>query len=168
MDKVSLLMSVPVRCQGGCGRRVNGQSGEQPAGYWFPDGDGLRFAKQHLAVGQKGRCSSTKSKRNCFILALHLNPNDFEAILSLSGIVQDTDTALQCLSRGYRLRPQDPNIVPAIHILCESRSLPLETTARRIEQLAAEMDVTRPLPQFMIDDPCPYLRHLGLENEIQV
>lgn len=99
--------------------------------------------------------------RDCFTLALFLNPNYFEPLLSVGGVLTDLDLQLMCLSRAYCIRPQDPMIGKAIQNLCGDRTMAFDEVARWVQEMGSEMDLAQPLAALHVEDPVPVLRRLG-------
>jgi hypothetical protein len=100
--------------------------------------------------------------RKCFLLALHLNPNYFEVLISLASITEDLDLSKQCLGRCYRLQPQNPYIPIAIENLCAPIRVSPATVQQEIAELAPKIDLLQPIPKLTISDPKVYLHDLGL------
>ncbi len=99
----------------------------------------------------------------CFMLALHLNPNYFEVLVSLAGIANHPDIAMLCLARSSRIRPGNPYVEMAAKNICQALGLKLESTLDKINQLAQGIDFAQPAPQLTIKDPGPFLRDLGFQ-----
>lgn len=123
-------------------------------------GRGCMKALCNLGVIYKKQAKYDLATR-CFILALYLNPNYFEVLVSLAGIIDHLDVALLCLARGARIRPGNPYVGMAVENICQGLELDLEPTLDRLNQMLPQVDFVQPIPQLTIKDPVPYLRDLG-------
>ncbi len=100
--------------------------------------------------------------RDCFAVALHLNPNYFEPLISIAGVLDDLMMQLMCLSRAQRIRPDDPVIPVSIHNLCGVRLNAIEEVGRWVKDMSSEIDLSQPLSALDIGDPLPVLKRLGI------
>ncbi len=129
-----------------------------------PDGNlgkGCMKALCNLGVVyKKHRQYDTAS--NCFFLALHLNPNYFEVLISFAGIINKPQIALKCLARAYRIRPQNPYFYEAFDNVCNGLNLSKESAEKAIEQYMKEVEFSEPTPELAISEPNAYLQNLGI------
>jgi len=114
-------------------------------------GIGAMKACQNLGVVYKKRGEYDRALA-CFHLALSLNPNYFEALVSIAGLLRDQDLFLACLSRAARVRPSDPHIGAAIQGAGGAFGVPAERLVGRIEALARQMDLAQPLLGLVTED----------------
>jgi len=98
--------------------------------------------------------------RLCYSLALTLNPNYFEPLVSLPGILEDLGQQMLCLSRAYRIRPDEPFFKSVTAMLCAKHPQTAEEILRLIKATSAFVDLAQPLPDFLIANPASALQSL--------
>ncbi|HMA33814.1 MAG TPA: tetratricopeptide repeat protein [Chloroflexia bacterium] len=93
--------------------------------------------------------------RESFGIALGLNPNYFEALVSISGILEDTDLALNCVSRALRIRSDDPVFHTLVQAMAKAGvgGTDPAVVAHAVQVRAAQLDITQPLPGLPGADP---------------
>lgn len=98
--------------------------------------------------------------RLSYRLALLMNPNYFEVLLSLPGILEPLDHQLLCLGRAWRLRPTDPLLKAAVRNLCTEYPHAVDETARLIREIGQAMDLSRPLEYLAVPNPAAAVQEL--------
>ena len=98
--------------------------------------------------------------RLCYQLALQMNPNYFEALISLPGIMEGMDWQLVCLSRAYRLRPDDPYVSAAVQNLCASWPHTYPDIWSLVQRISREIDLAQPFAALAVPDPAGAVRDL--------
>jgi tetratricopeptide (TPR) repeat protein len=114
----------------------------------LPDGQpskGSQRAFNNLGVVYKKRQEYDRA-RDSFIVALALNPNYFEALVSVAGVLGQAEAALVCVSRAYRIRPGDPALQQLITEMAPDYGQTPVGMLRQVERLAGQIDLTKPAP----------------------
>ncbi len=131
-----------------------------------PDGRlewGAARALCNLGVVYKKRGEAERA-RECFQLALHLNPNHYEALVGAVGLLPDLAAILPGLSRLQRLRPDDEMLATLLNDLCGEAALAAEELARLVRAASADVDLTAPFAPLAVDDPAALLKKLMAET----
>ncbi len=95
--------------------------------------------------------------RDCYRIALALNPNYFDCLISLAGITEDSDEAMRYVARAHRIRPNDPIWPEMLHNLAQASGRPEADLRQMIIQLSRQVDLATRNP---VDRAL--LRRLGL------
>lgn len=146
--------------------------------YWYqqevrlhlrPDGrlgPGAARALCNLGVIYKKRAEVERALA-CFKLALHLNPNYYEAIVSAAGLQPDLSASLQCLARLHRLRADDQLLTVMLRSFCGDLPLASEELLGVIRAASADVDLAAPLAPLAVDDPGALLKTLMAETFVE-
>lgn len=146
--------------------------------YWYqqevrlhlrPDGrpgPGAARAFCNLGVIYKKRAEIERALA-CFKLALHLNPNYYEAIVSAAGLQPDLSASLQCLARLYCLRADDQLLTAMLRSFCGDLPLASEELVGVVRAASADVDLAAPLPPLAVDDPLALLKKLMAETFVE-
>lgn len=100
----------------------------------------------NLAVVYKKEGAFDKSVQ-CFQLALALNPNYFEALISIAGLIPDIKQSTAYLGRAYRLQPESPIWGLLLHNMAEAHQL----TPERVYDLVYEQAEEASLETALFD-----------------
>jgi tetratricopeptide (TPR) repeat protein len=100
--------------------------------------------------------------RDCFAIALHLNPNYFEPLISVAGVLEDFTQQLICLSRAYRIRPGDPVFSAAIQNFCGDHPHVIDEVGQWIKAMSADIDLAQRLSELDSGDPRLVMKRLGI------
>lgn len=122
-------------------------------------GFGALAALCHLGAAFK-QLEEFEFARAAYRLALTLNPNYYEPLVSLPGLLEDFGQQLLCLSRAYRLRPDDPRLAQGVEFMCEPFPHAAADVFHVIKELSQTVDLTRPLPELTLTNPAAVLREL--------
>ena len=114
-------------------------------------GNGCSKAVNNLAVLYKQNNQIEKA-RDLFKLALNLNPNYFEANLSISGLLNDLNLSLKCIARAYKIRSDDPGIDNITEIISELHGYDPVELKSKITNLSEIIDISKPFDEFIIED----------------
>ncbi len=97
----------------------------------------------------------------CFKLALWLNPNYFETLVSLAGLL-DSDLALNCVSRAYRVRPHDKVFPEVISNLAAYAGWNWDETTSSIEVRGNKIKLEKPLVNLTPARVQSLLKEIGI------
>lgn len=122
-------------------------------------GPGAARALCNLGVIHKKR-RELDLARDYFNLALSLNPNYYEALLSNVGLQEDFGAILQGLTRVYRVRGDEQVLGTLLNTLCEGKPLAADELAAVVREASREVDLTHPLPKMVVDNPAAKLATL--------
>jgi tetratricopeptide (TPR) repeat protein len=98
--------------------------------------------------------------RAAYRLALTLNPNDYEALIALAGLLEDFGQQLLCLSRACRLRPDEAVLKPLVQQLCAAQPETADDVWQVIQEASPSVDLTQPVPEIALANPAAVLREL--------
>lgn len=90
--------------------------------------------------------------RACYQLALHLNPNYFEPLVSLPGVLDDNGLMFVCLGRAYRIRRDDDFFANMLQNMGTPYPHTLRAAAKFVQDIAAATDLSQPLPELAVKD----------------
>lgn len=109
------------------------------------------------ALGNLGvvfkRFEDYSKARDCFIVALMLNPNFFEGLMSVAGILENPETALKCLSRAYVIRPDDPRLPQAFESAATVLRQPTEKILKFAKKFGSQLDLSQPIAELKPTKP---------------
>ena len=124
-------------------------------------GIGSMRAFSNLGVVYK-KLQEFQKARDCFAIALSLNPNYFESLVSLAGIIEDPQIAFSCVSRAYRVRRNDPLFPTLFANMASAFSRSPDQIADMVKEASTKMDLSQPLVGLNSDSPVSLLKGLGL------
>ena len=105
---------------------------------------------------------------DCFTIALTLNPNFFEGLISITGLIEDEKVGFKCLSRAYRIRPNDPRLPSAFESAAIALGQPMGDVYRVVQKLSSQMDITKPLEELKPKKPISTLVRRLLNSKIDL
>ncbi len=139
--------------------------------YWYqqevrlnlsPDGlpgPGAARALCNLGVIHKKR-HALDTARDYFNLALSLNPNYYEALISHIGLQEDLSSTLSGLARVYRLRGDEGVLKTLLSGLCEGQPLAADEIAAVVREASREVDLLQPVPKMVLENAAATLKNL--------
>ena len=123
-------------------------------------GIGSMRAFSNLGVVYK-KLQEFEKARDCFTIALSLNPNYFESLVSLSGSIEDPEIAFSCVSRAYCVRRGDPVFPTLFANMASAFYRSADQIAGLVEDTSAKTDLSQPLAGLNSDSPILLLKRLG-------
>lgn len=82
---------------------------------------------------------------NCFSLALDINPNYFETLISFAGVQKYEKVAMSCIARALRINAKWPGFPGLISTTAQAWKRKESDVLRYLEREAESMDLTKPL-----------------------
>ncbi len=96
----------------------------------------------------------------CYKLALYLNPNYFEPLVSMAGIMEETPAQLLCLSRAERLQPESPIVVNALQNFCSEFPQNFPHLLQIVRETSLAVDLSQPFITFVLSDPAAAVKRV--------
>lgn len=147
------------------------QDEEASARYWYQQevrlnlkddgapGPGAARALCQLGVLHK-KNHEPEPARDCFNLALSLNPNHYDALCNSLSLPNDLTTRLQGMARVYRMRRDEQMLKSALNTICDGYPLAAEELATVVRDVSPEVDITTPLAASALENPAATLGNL--------
>lgn len=101
--------------------------------------------------------------RLSYRLALTLNSNYFEPLVSLPGVLEGFEQRLLCWSRAYRLRPDDLYFGGIAEYICAGRPHAVGEVLWLIQETSQAIDLGQPLADLVVSDPAQGVQSLLLD-----
>jgi tetratricopeptide (TPR) repeat protein len=109
------------------------------------------------ALGNLGivfkRFQDYSQAQDCLIVALTLNPNFFEGLISIAGILENPEAAIKCLSRAYLIRPNDPRLPQAFESAAMALGQPTEKIQKAIKHFSSQIDLSQSVAELKPTKP---------------
>lgn len=115
----------------------------------------------NLGVVHK-KLGNIEQAQDYFTLALSLNPNYFESLVSLAGIIDDPWTILSCLARAYRIRPGFPIFPELFDNIGQKLGASGSVVARKIESESPKVNLLTSPKKLKLESAAAILGRIEL------